>query len=195
MTKPISKSKRQLAQLLIEAGVTQFPAGANWAAQDGASDAFPRQICFFRDKPTISKGDTRWVDSENGISDIRVAPDTLIPNWHQTVLSRDEFGQIVAETVVRSEQDNDGWVEWKGGECPVSKGVMVDVRYRCGKENIGVAALLERDDKGFASGLTLGGILRSATDWRHDGHEMDIIAYRLHKSEQQLSELRDKVTE
>ena len=32
--KPISKSKRQLAQLLIKAGVTQFPEGADWVAQN-----------------------------------------------------------------------------------------------------------------------------------------------------------------
>lgn len=94
MTKPISKSKRQLAQLLIEAGVTQFPEGANWAAQD-----YDKDVDFFEAKPVRElswwQGD---YDCEN-----RVSLSVKIPNWHQTVLSRDEFDQIVAETAVQDE--------------------------------------------------------------------------------------------
>lgn len=94
-TKPISKSKRQLAQLLIKAGVTQFPEGAESAAQcrvDGA-------ISFYGDKP-YRDGDCWWGEHLDR-NDVSV--DVLIPNWHQTVLSRDEFDQIVAETVVQDE--------------------------------------------------------------------------------------------
>lgn len=92
--KPISKSKRQLAQLLIEAGVTQFPEGADWAAQDGDKD-----VDFFTDKPYK---DLSWWQGDCDVKN-RVWLRVKIPNWHQTVLSRDEFDQIVAETVVTSE--------------------------------------------------------------------------------------------
>lgn len=92
VTKPISNSKRQLAQLLIEAGVTQFPEGANWAAQDKSGMVWvyenrPKRMCEI------------WVNNGRGLRKLQ----TTIPNWHQTVLSRDEFDQIVAETVVTSE--------------------------------------------------------------------------------------------
>lgn len=44
----ISKSKRQLAQLLVEAGVAQFPEGANWAAQDKAWNQYAKCVMFYR---------------------------------------------------------------------------------------------------------------------------------------------------
>ena len=110
----ISKSKRQLAHLLIEAGVTQFPEGANWAAQDrdkSALDSSPLNVMFYSTKPArpIRKGDGYWLATVS-LSELVGKPvqlSTLIPNWHQTVLSRDELDQIVAETVVRSEPQPD----------------------------------------------------------------------------------------
>ena len=109
VTKPISKSKRQLAQLLIEAGVTQFPEGANWAAQDKDGSRYPSEpltVMFYNVNPTKPKKGVGYWFGDGGTTDIvgrGVQLPTLIPNWHQTVLSRDEFDQIVAETVVRSE--------------------------------------------------------------------------------------------
>lgn len=101
-TKPISKSKRQLAQLLIEAGVTQFPEGANWAAQDKVGT-----VCIYAVKPVRDAGDNCW-DYKDGkaCSMYRYYAASSIPNWHQTVLSRDEFDQIVAETA----PDANGWI-------------------------------------------------------------------------------------
>lgn len=58
----ISKSKRQLAQLLIEAGVTQFPEGANWAAQDKVSETHDDRVVGFyegADAPKCTKMSTR----------------------------------------------------------------------------------------------------------------------------------------
>lgn len=98
MTKPISKSKRQLAQLLIEAGVTQFPDGANWAAQGGDEG----RVGFCVDKQV--RDGIKWrTNSDSLIRLVEVA--SRIPNWHQTVLSRDEFDQIVAETAKESLRD------------------------------------------------------------------------------------------
>lgn len=31
--------------------------------------------------------------------------------------------------------ENDGWIEWHGGECPVDMGLMVEVRFRDGRIN------------------------------------------------------------
>ena len=107
MTKPISKSKRQLAQLLIEVGVTQFPDGANWAAQDKRNppkdDAAGITLYTITPEKPL-KGGHYWGRNTTSSEIVMfVETNTLIPNWHQTVLSRDEFDQIVAETVVESE--------------------------------------------------------------------------------------------
>ena len=95
----ISKSKRQLAQLLIEAGVTQFPKDANWAAQD-KSDF---RVRFYDRVPKRNTKDRFWNLKWKMVSYPLVKLNTLIPNWHQTVLSRVEFDRIVAETAVTSE--------------------------------------------------------------------------------------------
>lgn len=99
VTKPISKSKRQLAQLLIEAGVTQFPKGANWAAQDKCDLG----CAFSSETPTHTGGSTMHHCNASRVWQVDLP--VLIPNWHQTVLSRDEFDQIVAETVVPDEPE------------------------------------------------------------------------------------------
>ena len=68
--------------------------------------------------------------------------------------------------------DADGWIEWKGGECPVEKGTLVDVKFRgCGEE-IGIPAL-EPSDRNM-----------SAYNWDNDNVRGDITAYRIHQSQE-----------
>lgn len=57
------------------------------------------------------------------------------------------------------------WIEWKGGISPVEKGTPVDVRYRDGKENIGM-------------------LLDDQCVWDHHGNGLDITAYRLHQPQE-----------
>lgn len=121
----ISKSKRQLAQLLIEAGVTQFPKGANWAAQ-GSADL---KASFYGGyKPKRGLGESAFCGVYCGrIHDIRLP--VLTTNWHQTVLSRAEFDHIVDETAPNA----DGWIEWHGRpESPVDEYALVDVKMKNG---------------------------------------------------------------
>lgn len=74
---------------------------------------------------------------------------------------------------------NDGWIDWPGGECPVEKGTLVDVRYRNGDENHHVAA-------GVWGYVAAGGDLRGmfAYDWSYGSSGNDIIAYRLHQPQE-----------
>lgn len=66
------------------------------------------------------------------------------------------------------------WIEWNGGECPVPKGTLVDLRYRANA----------CEDRMAVPALTYGNM--SDTDfWQHESHACDIIAYRLHQPEQQ----------
>ena len=61
--------------------------------------------------------------------------------------------------------DADGWIEWKGGECPVDADKTVYVNYRDG-------------------GKTPKAVKAGSQRWDHSGLGGDIIAYRLHKPEQ-----------
>ena len=151
----ISKSKRQLAQLLIDAGVKEFPNGADWAAQ-GSTDL---KASFYSGyKPNRGFGEDAFCGNYCGrCHDVQLP--SLINNWHQTALSCDEFDQIVAEIVADAVRDADGWIEWNGGECPVEDNAVIDIRFRDGNEERGVDA---------------------DWDWEHSGGG-DIIAYRLHK--------------
>ncbi len=157
----ISKSKRQLAQLLIEAGVTKFPEGANWAAQDRDD----KTVYMHSLKPNRPVDWSRF-SHKKVISGSGVPLPTITPNWHQTVLSRDEFGQIVAETVSPSAPDADGWIKWNGGECPVGDNVMVEIKTRDGETQI---------DESYY------------WNWSHTEdspvQDRQIIFYRLHKPE------------
>lgn len=150
----ISKSKRQLAQLIIEAGIKEFPNGADWAAQ-GSTDL---KASFYSGyKPKRGFGEAAFCGSYCG-SRHDVQLPSLINNWHQTVLSRDEFDRIVAETA----PDADGWIEWSGKpKSPVENGVLVDVKLKGGGYH--EAELL--DD----------------ASWSDAWGDESIVAYRLHK--------------
>lgn len=182
MMMEISKSKRQLAQLLIDAGVKQFQDGANWAAQDKSHGARSKNIGFYRRLPVKpDAGGASWSTNKhdcNGIVGGWIEPDVLILNWHQTALSCDEFNQIVAETA----PDADGWIEWKGGECPVEVGALIDVKYRDLHVQLGSKV-------GDRSAVEM----YATTHWRNSGGAADIIAYRLHKLEQSKPEFCESV--
>lgn len=155
----ISNSKKQLAQIIHEN--VGWVDGYDFSAQDGDDCA----VWFYDGRPVPGSG--RWWKAygraHRGIEGVG-----KLPNWHQTILSRNEYFHLYPAP------DADGWIEWKGGSSPVSDFDRVDIKLRMGE------VWLDRD---------------SRWRWSHDGHETDIIAYRLHKPEQQLGELCDKVTE
>lgn len=81
-----------------------------------------------------------------------------LPNWHQTILSREEYYQAYPDA------DDDGWIEWKGGECPVDVELTVYVNYRDG-------------------GKTPKAVKAGSQRWNHSGLGGDIMSYRLHKQD------------
>ncbi|WP_050978604.1 hypothetical protein [Edwardsiella tarda] len=76
--------------------------------------------------------------------------------------------------------DADGWIEWKGGEMPVARGTLVDVKCRDGKETVGVSAGIHHLSTDYRR---KAGCSRSAKDWEHYQCDADIVAYRLHQEE------------
>ena len=85
----ISKSKQELARIISENG--GWRDGAEWAAQDSSTDDFPLRVCFYANRPVIQKGESRWVDGNCRMIVGSVYASHQIKNWHQTILSRDEY--------------------------------------------------------------------------------------------------------
>lgn len=117
----LSKSKLALAKVINDNG-GWFGDAAN-AAQDKEGD-----VNFYNRTPRRIAGRDWW--SADGVIDgSRIGyDDGAIKNWHQTVLSREEYYQEYPKA------DADGWIEWKGGECPVDDDSLVDVRFPDGSE-------------------------------------------------------------
>ena len=82
------------------------------------------------------------------------------PDWPEYVL----YGDVLLPV-------SEGWIE-NTGECPVTKGTMIDVVYRDGKTEEGIPALLSTHHR-----------RRSALEWRDRHHDYDIIAYRINEVE------------
>ena len=141
----LGKCKQALADL-INANGGWVDGEAIFAAMDGNGDLFGYSG---RPQWTVSHGHwyghtlTCWFFSP-----------IVINNHHQTILSREEYYQAYPMT------DDDGWIEWKGGECPVDGESIVDVEFNSGNIVSGVA-------KGLS--------------WRHEWKYSNVIAYRPHK--------------
>jgi len=147
----LSKSKLALAKIINENGGWQ--ERALWAVQDNC-------IAFFLGgKPEYKSGDRCWYsNSIDGACVGTITCDEKVTNWHQTILSREEYYQAYPKA------DADGWIVWKGGECPVDGGDQVDYKLLSG------------------SVVTIGEIAGDLK-WSHEFSTANIIAYRLHKPE------------
>lgn len=143
----LGKCKQALADL-INANGGWVDGEAIFAAMDGNGDLFGYSG---RPQWTVSHGHwyghtlTCWFFSP-----------IVINNHHQTILSREEYYQAYPKA------DADGWIVWKGGECPVDGGDQVDYKLLSG--NV----------------VTIGEIAGDLK-WSHEFSTANIIAYRLHK--------------
>lgn len=146
----LSKSKLALAKVINEN--CGWPERALWAVQDNC-------IAFFLGgKPEYKSGGRCWhSNSIDGACVWTITCDEKVTNWHQTILSREEYYQAYPKA------DEDGWIEWSGGECPVSEFEAVQVKYKI-------------DDGSGMCGTDAGEL-----HWLHEDAGWDIIAYRLHK--------------
>lgn len=83
--------------------------------------------------------------------------------------------QLLVEEVPNASADADGWIKWHGGECPVPEGTLVDVKHRDGDFGYKCEAGTRTKHGGGGSAL--------AHRWAHTGGIGDIIAYRLHQTQ------------
>lgn len=82
----------------------------------------------------------------------------------------DEHWSSMTSDVLELEIASGGWEPWNGGECPVPRGTLVDVKHRDGSRYFCVQANFNR----------------YAEHWAHGGgnagtHPGDIVAWRLHR--------------
>lgn len=98
----------KLIELMLAAGV-QWPVGAKWAVQQH------RTIRYANSMPIRNRD--RW-------ESILAEPFTILSepadDNDEAIISREEY------------QAAGGWMEWKGGECPVDERVRVELRHHAG---------------------------------------------------------------
>lgn len=97
----ISKSKQELARIISENG--GWRDMAEWAAQDSRIDDFQLRVCFYANRPFIQKGESRWIDGNCRPIVGSVDASHQIKNWHQTILSREEYFHLYPATDARPE--------------------------------------------------------------------------------------------
>lgn len=83
--------------------------------------------------------------------------DTLASDYTTAIITREQYESALAAK-------NDGWIEWAGGECPVDTKTLVDIRLKVG--------------------FTYKSCHPGDYSWRHAGGGGDIIAYRLHQTQE-----------
>ena len=84
----ISNSRKQLAQIIHENG--GWVDGAEFSAQDKDGEVF-----HYATRPSIDKGSEVWgYKGCIGYGEFMAKP---LPNWHQTILSRDEYFHLYQE--------------------------------------------------------------------------------------------------
>jgi hypothetical protein len=143
-----SKSKLALAKVIDENG--GWVDGAKFSSQNKEGNV----VCFYSNsKPTNpSRGELKWKSpiGTGYMGDCDISASSLITNWHQTILSREEYYRAYPEVTKQDaiglaeainmidggdnpKADADGWIEWNGlNIAPVKNGVEIDIRFRDG---------------------------------------------------------------
>ena len=84
----ISKSKQELAKIISENG--GWRDGAEWSIQDR-----DKNVEFMTSRPEYMKSSGAWCAHASRIGALKL--DKLLPNWHQTILSRGEYFHLYPE--------------------------------------------------------------------------------------------------
>ena len=90
----MTAKKKHLIELMIEAGV-KWPEGAEYAAQDKDG----KRVHFYKNgKPSIYIGDGQWMaDNCTHMWDSFVEIPSLCRNWHQTVVTREQYEKALTD--------------------------------------------------------------------------------------------------
>ena len=100
-----------------------------------------------------------------GFNGYLTKPDVLADDYQTAIITR-------ADWQAERERIAGGWIAWGGGECPVAGGALIDTRHRDGQERLHTSC-------------GQYGTRTHQMFWDHCGDGAEVIAYRLHKPEQQ----------
>jgi len=141
---------------LIDLLVKELPKSGGWPeGVDNITQYKHGELCFNNEDDSCAESNTNIVIEPHEDGD---NGDDTFNKW--------AFGLKVTRTQYESAlAKNDGWIEWGGGECPVHESANVDIKLEDGSEKSDVPA--------------------SAFIWQHDDDVTNIIAYRLHKPQQE----------
>lgn len=106
--------------------------------------------------PVLERQDHESVIAEQ----LEVVRDSLALNPHQYAIISCAINRLNNHArSLLNQQDGDGWIEWRDGECPVAENTPVAVKYR--------------------NGVIMPAQSADCYEWNHDGWGGDIIAYRV----------------
>ena len=157
---------------LIDVLVEELPKRGGWdakwhqCAQDGNGE-----VCFFTDgEINFRRSFDAWSIPSHGVArhDGKARFGLLLADdYQETIITREQYEAALAAK-------NEGWIEWGGGKCPVYNATKLDIKFLTG---------------GIVSGVEAGKYY-----WPQNGHEYDIIAYRLHQPQKaEQAEADDEV--
>lgn len=168
----MKKKKRELIEILLDnVNPDDWPEHLPFAAQDKSNG----DVWAYSSLPEISWLIYGQYSSDGNYAGCILEQAIMCRNWNKTIVHRDEFMKRWNER--NQSVDSEGWIQWNGGEMPVEKGTLIDVKYRRGLVNLHVKA------GEYPSGGSIPE--RAAIDFKHDDNRGDIIAYRLHTPQQQ----------
>ena len=98
--------KKHLIELMIEVGV-KWPDGAEYAVQDERN----LYVWFYSIKPKRTDYDS-WVGGVPGSIIDGHKLTTLCRNWHQTIVTREQYAEAVAANAIEPAADTVDAVEW-----------------------------------------------------------------------------------
>lgn len=150
---------------LIDILVEELPKCGGWdakwhqCAQDGNGE-----VCFFTSGEIhFREIFDAWSIPSDSVSrhDGKARLEALLADdYSETIITREQYEAALAAK-------NDGWIDWGGGNCPVEKGTLIDVKHRDGEIYQNKPAMGDNN-----------------TRWSHTGSRGDIISYRLHKPQE-----------
>ena len=147
----------KLIDMLVEEGLSgwRWPEGYYSVAQD-KNDAYGGNIYAYIN--ALSLGDYWSEDNDSGFGLLLFEGYEVAEDAATSLVTREQYEAALAAR-------NEGWIEWGGGECPVKKGTLVDVKFPDG---------MTSSDAQPAGSYRW--TLRNCVD--------DIAAYRLHKPQE-----------
>ena len=163
----MTKKKRELIEILLDnVKPEDWPESLPYAAHDKCDSA----IYVYSGIPDITSiYNGCWHPGSLDCKFIKTV-DVICKFWNKTIVHRDEFMKRWNER--NMVVDSEGWIQWNGGEMPVEKGTLIDVKYRDGSMTSEVFYTCDNE-------------FRYSRNWCRLYSEKDIIAYRLHAPKEQ----------